>query len=263
VIYKKLQQFEKEERKENVPEESSNEIPNGSAPVKAKSYTAPSTPPPAWSMAARSTLVSTASNSPSSGIPIPPAPKTVPAKTKFPSWVKQKKAELSPALSCASPYRGESFRRGVPSGGDLAKVGIQMGNTKVFLRHKTFEALELIRSREHTFAATKLNAIFRRYLARIAYLPIRDAYRIEVREHCAAVSMKRRDDSPDVSVTQESLKRRTSFGDASVLIERWESVVRMSIHNPFPRSGKNVIQFKWRLVEGIWVRNTPSLEGNS
>jgi hypothetical protein len=264
VVYRKIQQFEKDERKENVPEESSREIPNGSAPVKSKSYTAPSTPPPAWSKAARSTVVSTAGNSPASTNPLPPAPKTVPAKTKYPSWVKQKPAESSPAPTPTPPYRSGSFRRGAPSGGDFAKVGIQMGKTKVFLRHKAFEALERIRSREHTAAATKLNAIFRRYLARIAYLPILDAYRDEVREHCAAVS-KEHNESRDDSVTRESYGKRLNSGDASVLIEKWESEVLMSIHNPLPRSGKSgpFRSFKWRLVEGIWVKNPETLEGNS
>jgi hypothetical protein len=113
--------------------------------------------------------------------------------------------------------------------------------------------------------ATKLNAVFRKHLARIAYLPIRDAYRDEVREHCAAVS-KERVENCDVSVlTRESYGERSISGDASVLIEKWESDVRMSIHNPLPRSGTSrpVRSFKWRLVEGIWVKNPESLEGNS
>jgi hypothetical protein len=139
-----------------------------------------------------------------------------------------------------------------------------MGKTKVFLRHKAFEALERIRSREHTAAATKLNAIFRKYLARIAYLPIRDAYRDEVREHCATV-YKEQKESRDVSVTRESFGKRLNSGDASVLIEKWESEVRMSIHNPVPRSGTSrpVRSFKWRLVEGIWVKNPETLDGES
>jgi hypothetical protein len=136
-----------------------------------------------------------------------------------------------------------------------------MGKTKVFLRHKAFEALKRIRSREHTAAAAKLNAIFCKYLARIAYLPIWDAYRDEVSEHCATVYKESR----DVSVTRESLGKRLNSGDASVLIEKWESEVRMSIHNPLPRSGTSrpVRSFKWRLVEGIWVKNPETLEGES
>jgi hypothetical protein len=216
AVYRKIQQFEKDERKENVPEESSHEIPNGLAPVKSKSYTAPSTPPPAWSKAARSTLFSTAGNAPASPNPLPPAPKTVPAKTKYPPWVKQKTAESSPTPAPTPLYRGGSFRRGAASSGDLSKVGIQMGKTKVFLRHKAFEALERIRSREHAAAATKLNGVFCKYLARIAYLPIRDAYRNEVSEHCATVHKESR----DVFVTRESLGKRLNSGDASVLIEK-------------------------------------------
>jgi hypothetical protein len=120
----------------------------------------------------------------------------------------------------------------------------------VFLRHKAFEALERIRSREHTAAATKLNAIFR---ARIAYLPIWDAYRDEVSKHCATVYKE----SCDVSVTRESLGKQLNSGDALVLIQKFESEMCMSIHNPLLRSGTSrpVHSFKWRLVEGIWVKN--------
>ncbi|EEC43809.1 predicted protein, partial [Phaeodactylum tricornutum CCAP 1055/1] len=52
-------------------------------------------------------------------------------------------------------------------------LGIQMGKSKVFLRHSAFEALERIRTCEQYKAATSLNATFRMYLARIAYVPYR------------------------------------------------------------------------------------------
>ena len=261
VIYRKIQQYEKEERKENVPDEGStadDESTNASspAPVKAKSYNVVSTPPPAWSKAAK-TFTPTPSTSNS---PLPPAPKTVPAKTKYPSWVKNKPAETSAAPTPPPTYRSSgSFRRGV-SGSDLAKVGIQMGKTKVFLRHKAFETLERIRSREHAAAATKLNAIFRRYLARVAYIPIRDAYREEVQDHFALISKERKEERPETPSTDRTYGSRGSYGEyASLLIEKWESAVIRSIHNPIPRSewGNDgpVRSFKWMLVDGLWIKN--------
>jgi hypothetical protein len=261
-----MQQFEKDERKENVPDEESGSeetsTDNSPAPVKAKTYSVPSTPPPAWSKAAK-TFTPAPATTTTVNNPLPPTPKTVPAKTKFPSWVKNKPAESSPAPTPTPTYRSSgSFRRGV-TGTDLAKVGIQMGKTKVFLRHKAFETLERIRSREHTAAATKLNSIFRRYLARVAYLPIRDAYREEVRDHFAFVK-DRKDEGPETPSTARSYGTRGSYGEASVLIERWESAVIRSIHNPVPRSEwseeRPVRSFKWMLVDGIWVKNPDAEE---
>ena len=265
VIYRKIQKYEKEESKENVPEEITPEKAIDPTPVKAKSYSVSKTSTPTW--AAKSTL---ATQTPTSTNPPPAAPKTVPAKTKFPSWIKQDSTTTPAPAPTPTPtpsYRGGSFRRGAPSSGDLAKVGIQMGKSKVFLRHKAFEALERIRSREHTAAATLLNAIFRRYLARIAYIPVRDAYRDEVQEHRACIRKEHKEEHPDGSVSSKSTWTRTSSGDASQLIDKWESQVRMSIHNPQSRSdaGKNgsIKAFKWMLVEGIWVKNPRAVEGES
>lgn len=137
-----------------------------------------------------------------------------------------------------------------------------MGKTKVFLRHKAFETLERIRSREHTAAATKLNSMFRRYLARVAYLPIRNAYREEVQDHFSLLKKSRSDDRPETPST--GTISRVSSDYASQLIEKWESAVIRSIHNPIPRSewGKDdpARSFKWMLVDGIWVKNPDAME---
>jgi myosin heavy subunit len=152
------------------------------------------------------------------------------------------------------------------SGGDLAKVGIQMGKTKVFLRHKAFETLERIRSREHTAAATKLNAIFRRYLARVAYIPIRDAYREEVKDHFAFISKERKEERPETPSTARTYSSSSSEY-AAALIEKWESTVIRSIHNPVSHSecGRegSIKAFKWMLVEGIWVKNPQAAENQA
>ena len=85
----------------------------------------------------------------------------------------------APAPSSTTPTTtSSSWKRTTPS--EYAKAGIQLGKTKVFLRHKAFEALELIRSREQSNAATKLNALFRMYLAKLAYIPYRNAFRKEI-----------------------------------------------------------------------------------
>lgn len=275
VIYRKMQQFEKEDKKENIDEEGNTSedspaVANGSsAPVKAKTYNVPSTPPPVWTKAAKSFVPTTPDSTATNESPLPPTPKTVPAKTKYPSWIKNKPEETatSPLPPPTPTYRSNgSFRRGMVSGGDLAKVGIQMGKTKVFLRHKAFETLERIRSREHTAAATKLNAIFRRYLARVAYIPIRDAYREEVKDHFAFISKERKEERPETPSTARTYSSSSSEY-AAALIEKWESTVIRSIHNPVSRSecGRegSIKAFKWMLVEGIWVKNPQAAENQA
>jgi hypothetical protein len=143
----------------------------------------------------------------------------------------------------------------------LAKVGIQLGKTKVFLRHKAFETLERIRSRDLNRAATALNNLFRMYLCRLAYIPFRDAYRAELRARgLLSVNKETKEDFSDPydeGSRPKTVKRNSS--SASHLIAVFESEVRASIHNPTPRSewGKDCSkkQFKWVLVDGIWVKN--------
>jgi hypothetical protein len=65
------------------------------------------------------------------------------------------------------------------SAADYCKAGIQLGKTKVFLRHHAFETLERLRSMQQTKAAVMLNSMFRMHLARLAYVPYRDAFRRE------------------------------------------------------------------------------------
>ena len=157
---------------------------------------------------------------------------------------------------------------------EYAKAGIQLGKTKVFLRHKAFEALERIRSREQTNAATKLNAIFRMYLAKLAYVPYRDAFRAEL---CERRQMFERDEFKEskeqdhIDGRQEdmserfrqalfNLHRETNFATESMVAKWLDSQIRHAIHNPVPRHqwGKQAPSrgnFKWVLQEGIWVRN--------
>ena len=76
-------------------------------------------------------------------------------------------------------------RQNVKSGGenvlqhratfDLVSVGLQLGKTKVFLRHQAFEALEYLRGRKLYGSATCLQAAFRMSLQRKKYDAIKSA----------------------------------------------------------------------------------------
>ena len=255
VIYNKLQAFELDESKENIPEESpKNEAP---AAAKAKSYEYKvSTPPPSWSKSTNSSL-----DAPRGG-GLPPSPKSVPVKSRYQPWTKPQQ-ELPPPPP-VPVYR--SSIRSAASSTDFAKAGIQMGKTKVFLRHKAFETLERIRSRHLGMNATKLHAVFRMYLARMAYVPIRDAYRQERRGrelffNAAASSKEHKEEDH----SNRTIKRSNSGISTLNLIEQFESQFRLSFHNPSFLRGKNdasgsdnaapVKNFKWMLLEGLWVKN--------
>jgi myosin heavy subunit len=179
---------------------------------------------------------------------------------------------------------------------DYGKVGIQLGKTKVFLRHKAFEVLERIRSTEQNKAATKLNALFRRYMARVAYIPYRDAFRQELRErrkmfeHANAHKESKEEEWDDGNATfrsrgHVSLDGQTisSVGTASPifsfnynyqsesLVDKWfESQIRDAIRNPVPRHqwGKaapsDEQNFKWVISEeGLWVKNYSSFNAKA
>lgn len=174
--------------------------------------------------------------------------------------------------ACTTP----SWKRGGGSASsEYTKAGIQLGKTKVFLRHKAFEALERIRSREQSKAATKLNSVFRMYLAKMAYLPYRNAFRAEIDERYKMFEREGfketkeqdyEDNQEDGAMTQRfrrayfSMQKGHEFG-AESLVGNWlDSQIRNAIHNPVPRHqwGKEAPthgDFKWVLQEGIWVRN--------
>ena len=169
-----------------------------------------------------------------------------------------------------------------------------MGKTKVFLRHKAFEVLERIRGTEQAMAATKLNSIFRRYLARIAYIPYRDAMR-QARErqrrmNVAALGnnssgieydefkeMKEQDyddytfttrDGASCTTKKNFQHARSSFYNnnnsqySAIASDKWtELQIKEAIHNPVPRHewGKqaplDAEKFKWVIREGLWAKN--------
>jgi myosin-5 len=229
---------------------------------------------------------------------VPPSPiakaKTYSTPTKAPSWSKKPATPpttpTSTSMNSSSPTASRSWKRGTTiSSSDFVKIGIQMGKTKIFLRHKAFEALERIRSIEQTKAATLLNSIFRRYLARIAYLPYRDAIRQAIRAR--REQFEQGYDDKETKEQDYDDDRDRSFGSdrnnsqcfsnarwsfqgihpctSLSLVDKWtESQIRDAIHNPIPRHewGKHIpdaSRFKWVLREGLWVKNYDLVESSS
>jgi hypothetical protein len=261
VLYRKLQQLEREDGSDSQDTVDSPASPS----ARATQYSPRSgSSNPSWTKGARKGTVSKTNG----GSSLPPAPfsSSDPLSKRYTPW--ENKAE--PKKEVVMPPQGGSWSRRGLTLSDYAKVGIQMGKTKVFLRHKAFEALERIRSREQSQAATSLNAVFRMYLARMAYLPYRNAFRCEIRdrrqmfEEDEFKECKDQDYGDDIGASGYNFQNSRSFyrgGCAEEnMVDKWmESQVRDAIHNPVPRSqwGKQALtgDFKWVILEGLWVKN--------
>jgi hypothetical protein len=242
---------------ENVANTNTNPLPatnSSSSVVKPKSFQI-SAPPPSW--ARGGSLRGSRSNG------LPPSPLTSPTKTKLvPSTWEKPTTESRPP---ATPDRSRRSTGGITS--EFAKVGIQIGKTKVFLRHKAFEALERLRSQQQSRAAIKLNSMFRMYLARVAYVHVRNAVRKSMHDLHAYQNeewKESKEQDPDDQRLLEFFNRlnqmRYSLGGQSLsLVDIWASQMRESLHNPTPRSewGKNIPNrpFKWMLLDGLWTKN--------
>lgn len=233
-----------------------------------------------------------------------------PSTNRLPPSGSTQKSKLSPwdcnadnrkVIQANTSPQPQAWRKRVStvSTSDYGRVGIQMGKTKVFLRHKAFEALERIRSTEQNTAATRLNSIFRRYLARVAYIPYRDAFRQELKdrrrmfEHASAHKESKDDfdDDDDFllnsrgrgfgsydrhsfsgvgSAIPMSMFAHSSFHSES-LVDKWaESKIRDAIRNPVPRSQWGKVapaqeqSFKWVISDdGLWVKNYSFVVGNA
>mmetsp|Transcript_87150 Transcript_87150/g.130738 ORF Transcript_87150/g.130738 Transcript_87150/m.130738 type:complete len:1202 (-) Transcript_87150:185-3790(-) len=261
ILYRRLQQ-EKDDNNEN---ENAQNGPNSLAapvvpstpPAQAKRYSyQASTPPPSWSKSTKAG---------SSGLP--PAPMTAPVKGMRSSATLKRASDSRPPSSPAIPPRGTK-RRGGGTTADWAKAGIQIGKTKVFLRRTAFEALERLRSQEQSNAAVKLNAIFRMYLARLAYVHVRDSVRHSMHHlqlfECEYKETKEQEYGDEKEENyfrklRSSCSNSSYQGEAPSLVEVWATQVRSGIHNPVPRHkwGKDsqTKPFKWMLVEGLWIKN--------
>jgi hypothetical protein len=261
-MYRLLQQEQKDTNNENENNSNKNQVLVTSTPAaQAKSYQL-STPTPAWARGGTSVRSGSSSG-------LPPAPFTTPSKTKVTSstWEKTMTDSRPPP---PPEIKRQSFTKNIPgnnNSSEWAKVGIQIGKSKVFLRHQAFEALERFRGQKLSQAAVKLNSIFRMYLARTAYVHVRNAVRKSMHDLQAFQNdewKESKEQDPDDERLMEFFNRlnamRHSFGGQSFsLVEVWASQMRESIHNPVPRSQWGKISssrpFKWMLVDGLWIKN--------
>lgn len=257
------------DQEEDEDSSSNSEVENVEPVVKAKSYTYTSSRGPSWASA--NTPADPNKKRPQSFLPPTHGSSVSSMRNRFSS--RRSDPVPRPEIVTASPST-PSWKRSGGSTSEYAKAGIQLGKTKIFLRHKAFEALERIRSREQTNAATKLNAFFRMYLAKLAYIPYRNAFRVEISERRKEYERdefketKEQDfiDGPMSERFRQAfldLHKGTNFATESMVASWLDSQIRHAIHNPVPRHqwGKQAPtrgDFKWVLQEGIWVRRSIS-----
>jgi len=156
------------------------------------------------------------------------------------------------------------------SDAELAKAGIQVGKTKVFLRHSIFEAMERLRSQKLGYAANKINSIVRMHLARRAYVEVRNMVRMSMHRLIQFENEYQHKEPKELEIDDSSnqftrlLRLRNSYcGEQPSLVEVWATHIRSGLHNPVPRDqwGQQspTGNFKWMLVEGLWVKNEVNL----
>ena len=230
----------------NVSQQTSAPRPEPSARAKSFVYQS-STPQPAWAKKRASAS-------------------DIPSENKTAPWATSKAVTNKPPASPA-PTKPSLRKQKNPSENTISKLGIQVGKTKVFLRHQVFEALERLRSQELTKAAVKLNSIFRMYLARRAYVQVRNVVRksmYELQTYENDYKESKEQDYSDIQGIGKFLQMRESFrnsytGEMPSLVEMFASQVRSGIHNPVNRNEWGAIMpdkpFRWKLVEGLWVKN--------
>ena len=108
-----------------------------------------------------------------------------------------------------------------------------------------------------------MNSVFRMYLARVAFVHVRNCVRKSMYDLQAMQSEdwtgSNDDDSNDARLVEFFNKLNQMRGQGISLVEAWAQQMRGGIHNPIPRSewGKSdtMKPFKWMLVDGLWCKN--------
>ena len=176
-----------------------------------------------------------------------PAPKPPPTASKPRPPASALKSARSTPFSAATPAPTPAPKTlTVPDKVDLLEMGIQLGKTKVFLRQHAFDAMEAMRNRLKNIAATMINSAARMYLCRIAYIPVRDAYRDEQDEEQAFWTT-----TPSSTVDEEYYAQHARNQTPLALVEKFENHVRIQPKKKKPRFRA----FKWLIVDGQWRRN--------
>ncbi len=162
-----------------------------------------------------------------------------PAQSHWTSPAKQMKKWPTPGSQLPSrPMKKEI---------DLVQIGIQFGKTKVFLRQHAFEALERMRGRTKSSAATVINSLIRMYLRRKRYIIMRNEYR-------ARVAQRSRIIREGGFAHDHEYEPSETFNRSDPLEEPRFNFKEMhiSLHREEDFGSK---EFKWVWLDNRWVKN--------
>ena len=104
---------------------------------------------------------------------------------------------------------------------DLISVGVQLGKTKVFLRHQAFEALEYLRGRKLHSSATCIQAMFRMHNEKIKYrLAISSVIKIQccIRRHRATHRVRFLKETKSALVIQSAWRGFAEYSQYSLAL---------------------------------------------
>lgn len=129
---------------------------------------------------------------------------------------------------------------------NLLQIGIQMGKTKVFLRQHAFEALERMRGRTKSTAATIINSLIRMYLRRKRYILMRNEYRARVAQRSRII--REGGFGTDSEMAHEPIQIDEFSHDPKFDFKE----MQISLHREEDFGSK---EFKWVWCDNRWVRN--------
>ena len=128
---------------------------------------------------------------------------------------------------------------------NLVDIGLQMGKSKVFLRQHAFEALERMRGRIKSSAATIINAVIRMYLRRKRFLVMRSEYRARVAQRSKII--REGGFATEIGINEIN---HTPADDDHLQFNFKE--MQISLHREEDFGSK---EFKWVWVDNRWVKN--------
>lgn len=133
---------------------------------------------------------------------------------------------------------------------------IQLGKTKVLLKHEAFEALEHWLGKIQNASATKINALLRRFLCRTAFLSVRDDFRADLRRNGQTFEEWFRENRELYYLPRDKTDIRIP-NIVRLRMEMFKKAAAGNITQPRRAEGRiiSLENSAWMIVDGLWKRN--------
>jgi len=145
----------------------------------------------------------------------------------------------------------------------FAKLGMQVGKSKVFLRQREFEGLERQRGQELQKAAVKLNATFRAYLVRVKwaeYVPLLQREKSDYREDRERKLLQEMEQKAREALSLSDLAANFTGNSDQLLSASERNLVAGKVGSKNPGNRAELIKkgpsgkFDWVEVDGKWTK---------